>query len=176
MKHLLKILRAWKRLYAEQKPGLNENLPWADILLELNLSRSESIELSKRAIAECDAFSVEDAQFLGRLPCFVDVVKNLTSKPNADIPDCYKIAFPYADDVYVVRYPKLADLQSNENLGQFVPVEVPIVVATIVCHRHVDFPDEIFVQAGLDYDEKISKHLIVCYADEPPKDFVQSAI
>ena len=70
--------------------------------------------------------------------------------------------------IYFVRYPLLADVSPTDNL-----YNVPIVVATIVRRRPVDFDEDIYVWCGINrLGENVCKHLIIRYADKKPEDFI----
>lgn len=158
-------IKVWKRFYAGQTTGVDENSSWADILLKLNLSLDGSVALGRRAIAECEPFSFEEILFLGNLPHYREVEMLIADMQNSTFGDCFGATLPTGDDIYFVRYPKLAELKKGDNL-----LQVPIVVATIVHHHPVDFDEEVYAWCAL--SSRKCKHLIVRYATEKPKDFI----
>ena len=161
-------IKAWKRFYAGRTVGVDENSSWVDILLKLNLSYSECIALGKQAINECSPFSFEEQLYLGKLPYYNEVQLLLASLPNRSFGNCFAAKMPHGDDIYFVRYPKLEDVQEGDNLQQ-----VPIVMATIVYHRPVDFDQEVYAWCGLSPAKGWRcKHLVIRYAAEKPADFI----
>jgi len=131
-------VKAWKRFYASKTTGVDENSSWVDILLKLNLSFPECVMLGKQAIQECYPFSFEEHLYLGQLPYYNEVKELLAGMPNNNFGNYFAAKMPHGD-IYFVRYPKLEDVQDGDNLQQ-----VPIVVATVVYHRPVDFDEEVF--------------------------------
>jgi hypothetical protein len=161
-------IRTWKRFYASQTTGVDENSSWVDILLKLNLSFPESVALGKQAINECSPFSFEELLYLGKLPYYNEVKELLASLPNENFGNCFASIMPHGDDIYFVRYPKLEDVEENDNLQQ-----IPIVMATIVYHRPVDFDEEIYAWCNLNLTKGWTcKHLVIRYATEKPADFI----
>lgn len=161
-------IKAWKRFYASQTTGVDENSSWVDILLKLNLSFPECVMLGKQAIQECSPFSFEELLYLGNLPYYNEIKELLASIPNKDFGHCFASMMPHGDDIYFVRYPKLEDVKDGDNLQQ-----VPIVVATVVYHRPVDFDEEVYVWCNLNPSTGWTcKHLVIRYATEKPADFV----
>lgn len=161
-------IRTWKRFYASQTTDADENSSWVDILLKLNLSYFESIALGKQAINECLPFSFEELLYLGQLPYYNEVKELLAGLPNKDFGNCFVAKMPHGDDIYFVRYPKVESVQNGDNLQQ-----VPIVVATIVYHRPVDFDEEVYVWCNYNpTGDWACKHLVIRYADERPADFI----
>ena len=160
-------IKAWKRFYASQTTAVNENSSWVDILLKLNLSFSECVTLGKQAIMECSPFSFEELLYLGKLPYYNEIKELLAGLPNNDFGDCFASMMPHGDDIYFVRYPKLEDVQEGDNLQQ-----IPIVVATVVYHRPVDFDEEIYAWCNFSLSRGWTcKHLVIRYAAEKPTDF-----
>lgn len=161
-------IKTWKRFYASQTTGADENSSWADILLKLNLSFPECVMLGKQAIQECSPFSFEELLYLGQLPYYNEVKELLAGLPNKDFGNCFGAKMPHGDDIYFVRYPKVESVQNGDNLQQ-----VPIVVATIVYHRPVDFDEEVYVWCNYNpTGDWACKHLVIRYADERPADFI----
>ncbi|MBR1825021.1 MAG: hypothetical protein IJ770_00340 [Alphaproteobacteria bacterium] len=159
-------IKAWKRFYACQTTDVDENSSWVDILLKLNLSFTESIMLGKQAINECLPFDYEESLYLRQLPYYKEVQELLASLPNQNFGDCFASA-PFGDNIYFVRYPKLSDVQPDDNLWQ-----VPIVAATIVYHRPVEFDEDIYTWCNLNSAVGWTcKHLVIRYATEKPTDF-----
>ncbi len=161
-------IRAWKRFYASQTTDVDENSSWVDILLKLNLSFPECISLGKLAIHTCSPFSFEELLYLGQLPYYNEVKELLAELPNKDFGNCFASKMPHGDDIYFVRYPKVEDVQKGDNLQQ-----VPIVMATVVYHRPVDFDEEIYAWCNLSLTGNWTcKHLVIRYATEKPADFI----
>ena len=161
-------IKAWKRFYASQTTDADENSSWVDILLKLNLSYSESITLGRQAIDKCDPFSFEELLYLGQLPYYNEVKLLLASLPNKNFGNCFASMMPHGDDIYFVRYPKMEEVHSGDNLQQ-----VPIVMANIVYHRPVDFDEEIYAWCNLSpLNGWRCKHLIIRYVNKKPEDFI----
>lgn len=160
-------IKTWKRFYARQAGTLDENASWKDIFLKLNLSYLESIMLGKAAIEQCNPFDMDEMLYLGKLPLYTEIKELISSMPNQSFGDYFRSSMPTGDDIYFVRYPALAEVGPNDNM-----FNVPIVVATVVYHRPVDFDEDIYVWCGRScLVDNTSKHLIIRYANEKPKDF-----
>ncbi|MEE6207733.1 MAG: hypothetical protein VZR95_06750 [Alphaproteobacteria bacterium] len=165
---IIKRIKVWKRFYAAQTTGVDENSAWKDILLKLNLSHADSVVLGKLAIAECQPFDFEEHLFLGQLPYYQEVKELIAPMYNDSYGNYFLSSFPNGDKIYFVRYPLLTDINLTDNL-----YNVPIIVATVVRHRPVDFDEDIYVWCGTNrLGENICKHLIIRYADKKPEDFL----
>ena len=70
---IIERIKVWKRFYAAQTTGVDENSEWKDILLKLNLSHADSVVLGKSAIAECQPFDWEESLYLGQLPYYQEI-------------------------------------------------------------------------------------------------------
>ena len=160
-------IKMWKRFYAGQTSEVDENSSWLEILLKLNLSFADCIIMGRSAIEKCCPFSFEELLFLGQLPYYNDIKNLIAEKSYQEIDDYFISRLPTGDDIYYERYPKITELRNTECFGL-----VPIVVATVVYHRPVDFDEDIYVFCGpLLTKTQTCKHLIIRYTDEKPSSF-----
>jgi len=160
-------IQVWKRFYADQTTDVDENSPWSDILLKLNLSYEQSVALGKDAIRKCSPFSFEESLYLRQLPLYYEVKQLAASLPNSNYGDCFYAVLPDASNIYFVRYPKLADQCEKNN-----PDAVPIVVATIVYHKEIPFNSDVYVWCGQGLSlQPTCKHLVIRYSNQAPDDF-----
>lgn len=165
---VIRRIKVWKRFYALKTTGVDENSDWKDILLKLNLSLTESIMLGKSAISECQPFDFEEHQFLAQLPYYKEVKELIAPMYNDSYGNYFLSSLPNGDNIYFIRYPSLSEVSLADNL-----YHVPIVVATIVRRKPVDFDEDIYVWCGINrFYDNVCKHLIIRYADTKPDDFI----
>ena len=108
----------WKRFYAGQTADVDENSPWSDILLKLNLSYEQSVALGKDAIQKCSPFSFEEYLYLRQLPLYHKVKQLAASLPNSKYGDYFYAVLQDACKIYFVRYPKLCELNFMKSTKQ----------------------------------------------------------